>query len=367
MRALQRGASNVWFGSHRSAISIPPWSDSAFQLLDRHWDVLRALPATALKIAIESINLTAGTLFTADDLVEAVRERKRRQEGESGPTSENELRRDEYRALIAGQRDKPGSEFAAHEAAKPEALINVLARVMLVTRLREVRALAGFSRILPPGSGTADLAPIFGSDPYWRPAIEVKGEGIFIVLNETALTTWEAREEVAARASLIDRRYKKRAEHWGKEVDREITPRLVLIHTLAHALIDQLALDAGYPAASLRERLYVCDDMHAFLVYTATTDSAGSLGGLIAQGQPLRLEHALRSAVTRAAWCSADPVCIEDEGQGADGLNLAACHACALLPETSCEEMNTLLDRGMLVGTPDDVSIGFFAELLRND
>jgi hypothetical protein len=364
VRALQRGASNIWFGSHRSAISIPPWSDSAFQLLDKHWDLLRALPLTALKIAIESANLTAGTSFTSDDLVEAVRERKRRQEGEAGPTSEDALRRDEYRALVAGQADKPNSQFAARQSDTPPGLEPWLAKVMLVTRLREVRALQGFSRILPPGSGTADLAPLFTNEPFWRPAIEVKGEGIFIILDEAALGAWEMRPEVRARSDRLDRRYRSRAERWGKEVDREITPRLVLLHTLAHALIDQLALDAGYPAASLRERLYVADDMQGFLVYTATTDSAGSLGGLIAQGEPGRLEHALRSAITRSTWCSADPVCIEDEGQGADALNLAACHACALLPETSCEEMNTLLDRGLLVGTPQDGTLGFFAGLV---
>src|SRR6266496_4949460 len=85
---------------------------------------------------------------------------------------------------------------------------------------------------------------------------------------------------------------------------------------------------------------------------SATTDSAGSLGGLIAQGEPERLEYALRAAVARAAWCSADPICSESEGQGVDALNLAACHSCMLLPETSCEEMNLLLDRATLVGLP---------------
>ena len=89
-----------------------------------------------------------------------------------------------------------------------------------------------------------------------------------------------------------------------------------------------------------------------------------SLGGLIAQGVTDRLDQALTAAIDRAAWCSADPVCMEAEGQGVDALNLAACHACALLPETSCEEMNILLDRGLLIGVPDDRDTGFFASLL---
>lgn len=363
VRTLQRGASNVWFGSHRSVISIPPWSDTAFQLLDRHWDIFRALSPAVLGPTIESIGLTGGTGFTTDDLVEAVHERKRRQEGAEGPTSEEAIRHDEYRALTAGQEDKPGSQFAAHEVEPPESLRATIAKVMLVTRLREVRALQGFSRVLPPAGGDT-LAPLFTSDPRWRPAIEVRGEGLFLTLDPGWLADWEAKPEVVARIRKLNARYAARAERWGQAPDRQITPRLMLIHTLAHAVIDQLALDAGYPAAALRERLYVGPEMSGFLVYTATTDSAGSLGGLVAQGEPLRLEQAIASAVARASWCSADPICVETEAQGADGLNLAACHACSLLPETSCEEMNILLDRALLVGTPEDSSIGFFAGML---
>lgn len=363
VRALQRGASNVWFGSHRSVISIPPWSDAAFQLLDKHWDIFRALPAGALAPALDAVGLVGGTGFTTADLVEAVHERKRRQEGATGPTSEEEIRRDEYRALNAGQPDKPRSQFATHEVERPASLTRVITTVMLVTRLREVRALQGFNRILP-GGGADALAPLFANDPRWRPAIEVRGEGLFLVLDEQRLVAWEQQTSVIERVRALDRRYAGRARRWGQEPDREITPRLVVTHTLAHALIDQLALDAGYPAASLRERLYVAPDMHGLLIYTATTDSAGSLGGLVAQGEPARLEHAFISAIARAAWCSADPVCVETEAQGADGLSLAACHACALLPETSCEEMNVLLDRALLIGTPEDQALGLFADLL---
>jgi hypothetical protein len=365
IRALQRGASNVWFGSHRSVISIPPWSDSAFQLLDRYWDILRALPGSALPTAIEATNIAAGTNFTTDDLVEAVRERKRRQEEGGGPSDDSSIRRDEYRALGIGKREEPRSQFAAHAATPTPTLASFFSRVMLVTRLREVRALHGFSRIVP-AAGSTELAPLFHSDPGWRPAIEVRGEGLFLGLDADRLSAWESRTEVARRVEPLDGRYETRARRWGIEPDRRITPRLVLIHTLAHALIDQFALDAGYPAAALRERLYVDEEMHGLLIYTATTDSAGSLGGLIAQGEPDRFEYALRSAIARSAWCSADPVCIEAEAQGVDALNMAACHACALLPETSCEELNVLLDRAVLVGTPDDPGLGFFSSLVED-
>ena len=142
--------------------------------------------------------------------------------------------------------------------------------------------------------------------------------------------------------------------------------RFILMHTLAHSIIGQWALDCGYPAASLRERLYVGKEMAGILIYTATSDSAGSLGGLIAQATAERLESSLCEALLRASWCSGDPLCIEAGLQGTDSLNLAACHACVLLPEVSCEELNVFLDRGLLVGTPDQPDLGFFKELLEH-
>jgi hypothetical protein len=138
---------------------------------------------------------------------------------------------------------------------------------------------------------------------------------------------------------------------------------MVLLHTLAHVLINEWSLEAGYPSASLRERLYAADDMAGVLVYTATSDSAGSLGGLVAQGEPEPLDRAVRSAIRRAEWCSSDPLCMEAEAAGSTGTNLAACHACVMLPETSCEHNNILLDRALLVGTPEEPSLGFFAPL----
>ena len=158
--------------------------------------------------------------------------------------------------------------------------------------------------------------------------------------------------------------YRRRFARLKLPPDRVISPRLVLIHSLAHALINEWALDSGYPAAALRERLYVSDDMASVLIYTASSDSAGSLGGVIAQAQPQRLETSLRQALLRAAWCSSDPVCIESEAVGVDALNLAACHACSLLPEVSCEERNILLDRGLLVGLPVAPHLGYFGALL---
>ena len=143
-----------------------------------------------------------------------------------------------------------------------------------------------------------------------------------------------------------------------------------MIHTLAHALMGQLTLDCGYSSTALRERLYVRSGdraMAGLLIFTATTDDDGTLGGLQRQGDPERIGRTVEAAVRSQAWCSSDPLCIEDMMAPGDGLTLAACHACVLAPETSCEEFNRFLDRALLVGTPSQPGLGFFTDLLSGE
>ena len=362
VRALQRGASNVWFSHTRSALSIPPWSQGAHRILERYWGVLKAVPDHALVSTIEGLRLARLGSYTAEDLAAAVRERMRRN---SGDAATEPLRTQEYSALCRGKPEEShDAEFVAIEAEVGEELRPFVAQVMLVKRLREVRALEGFSRVLPVGGHDDDrLAGLFETDPGWLPAIEVKGEGVFLRFDGAALNTWSDLPAVKKRVGILDKRQRGRAERHGWAV-QDLSAAKVLIHTLSHLLIDQFALEAGYPTAALRERLYVQGDQAGLLIYTATTDSAGSLGGVVAQAAPARLAAAVAEALSRAGWCSADPVCMESDGQGVDSLNLAACHACALLPETSCEEFNMLLDRALLVGEPGYPELGFFAALV---
>lgn len=362
VRALQRGASNVWFSHTRSALSIPPWSGGARRLIDREWHVLKEIPDSALADTIRGLGIAERHEYTPEDLAEVVLEEKRRITDESG---QEPLRRQEYEALCRGKHDPdPSSHFVAVEGEIGGPLRRLLAQVMLVKRLREIRALDGFSRVLPiEGPKDDRLAPLFDDDPGWLPAIEVKGEGVFIRLDPELLAGWAGRAAVRERVARLDAAQRKVAERGGWPAV-ELSAKKVALHTLAHVLIDQFSLEAGYPTASLRERLYVEDEQAGILVYTATTDSAGSLGGLIAQARTDRLENAFVDALERASWCSADPVCMESDGQGVDGLNLAACHACALLPETSCEMFNTLLDRALLVGTPESPELGLLSDLV---
>ncbi|MGW2696119.1 DrmB family protein [Streptomyces sp. NPDC001296] len=226
-----------------------------------------------------------------------------------------------------------------------------IGRILLADRLREVRALSGFTRVSPdttvvPADTTRRLK--------WLPAVEVFGEGIFLTLDKDALSTWEAdgqvRRRVAGMRADLDRAFQK--DRLEALTGAELSPRFVLLHTLAHLLIRQLSFESGYTTASLRERIYARpeQDQYGILVYTAAGDAEGTLGGLVRQGEPPRLSETLLRMTEAAAWCSADPLCAEHSGQGFGNLNRAACHACALLPETSCEAGNTLLDRALVVG-----------------
>ncbi len=154
-----------------------------------------------------------------------------------------------------------------------------------------------------------------------------------------------------------------RAAESGAPAIEAPSARFVAIHSFAHALLQELSLDAGYPIGSLRERIYAEPDQAGLLIYTASSDAAGSLGGLAALADETRFADSLIAAMSRAGWCSNDPVCCESGPSGSDGLNLAACHACLLLPETSCEHRNIYLDRVSIVGDSVRSDDGLFSVL----
>jgi len=239
-------------------------------------------------------------------------------------------------------------------------------RISLVHKLRETRAFVGFSRIFPQDNLTDKQRSLLISKEKkdWLPAVIVRGEGIFFQLNESKLSSWEKKfsHELSERLATLQKVYDDIRVRRNQD-PRAITSRFVMLHTLSHLLINQLVYECGYGSASLRERLYCTDGNHpmaGILIYTAAGDSEGTMGGLVRMGMPGRLEAVVKRAIENAKWCSTDPVCVESTGQGPDNCNLAACHSCALLPETSCEEQNRLLDRGVVVGTLTDPELGYF-------
>jgi hypothetical protein len=276
-------------------------------------------------------------------------------------------------------------------------LAGVVQQVVLLEKLNELRVFRGFTRVMP--LLTQDL--IFGidenasipestkkvlvreynriqdprrdpSDCNFLPATEVRGEGIFIRFRSDVLLSWEKKEQVEKRYRKIRKHqweaFKKRAALNGQTLVQDDSTfksksaRYILLHTLAHQLIRELSMESGYNAASLREIIYcgeTGDEMDGILIYTAASDAEGTMGGLVALGKPDSLERIMEQALRNSEWCSSDPLCLDSQGQGFQALNLAACHACCLLPETSCEAMNGFLDRGMIHGTLNDPAFGF--------
>jgi hypothetical protein len=367
---MQRGSSAAWFGVVRSSLAIPPWSTRLQQLIDPHFAMWQGEDDAVIARQAERAQLISDRI-TAQHIVDAVR---RREQLEARGASDEvdldmDLKAEEYEQLCAPHSDDvdESDDFECRpidgDPPFPE-----IAQVMLVTRLREVRALQSFTRVEPPSAAdpATRKAALAAGELDWLPAMEVMGEGVFLRLSDERLRAWEAQPEVRARADKITRNHEKllarRAEASGQPAPRSrVTARSIMIHTLAHALINEWSLDSGYSASAMRERLYTDGSMTGLLIYTATSDSAGSLGGIVRQGEPERLRRTLTSAVRRAAWCSADPLCMESGATGSDSLNLAACHICSLLPETSCELTNTLLDRGFLIGWPEQPRMGFFS------
>lgn len=357
LRTLQRGSSNVWFASMRSAISIPPWSTAVAAFVDKHWAVLQNVPTEVLEAVVSPLVGSHPGVTVSGVL--AVIGRKR---GviEKAPPTDAELRADEYKALTAGTGTGTAlDQFVCESRPVSEEILDVVAQVSSVLRLREVRALEGFSRVTPTvPDEERRVAPLSETVTDWLPAVEVHGEGIFVRIRDDVVRDWEATEAARARVKKINEAQRLRDLTLERPESAPVTARFVALHSLAHVLLNEVSLHAGYPAASLRERLYAGEGQAGILIYTASSDSAGSLGGLATLASTERFAEVFGTAIRRAAWCSSDPVCAESTGSGTENLNLAACHACLLLPETSCEHRNVFLDRVSVVGTPTDVAGG---------
>ena len=369
-RVILRGASNAYFPVVASALSIPPYSDPIRMAI---------APFSERLLMVDTIDgiIRAGdrgllgdllTRYTPDQILAATKDEM---------TEVQDLRPDEYRAFLnPPEPAQPPHEFEVRHVGVPSVrAADRLVTVAAATRLREVRALRGFTRI---ESGVdigeladvaqldVDIAPIGPKDISWRPAVELRGEGVFVSIEEQVIQDWESTLEIAARTRALSVKFREYQADRSVEATRwQPFPgmRFVLLHTLAHVLIRRLCLDAGYSSSALRERIYSAsgsDPMAGLLIYTASSDSEGSLGGLVDQATPDSLGSVLFEALRETELCAQDPLCGAGEISGAAGLNGAACHACLLLPETSCEASNRLLDRAVLVETVGRFGRSFF-------
>ncbi len=228
-------------------------------------------------------------------------------------------------------------------------IIQLIDRLIAVYRLKALWVYKGFTR----NNGEKIIPPDLEDKQDWLPALELYGEGVFVTLSESAIAAWEKLPGVMNRFSATQCRLK---YSQNSKLPGTVTPRFVLLHTLAHLMIRQLEFSCGYPAASLKERLYFQSPseelipMAGILIYVVVPDKVGSLGGLVEIAEPGRFLDLMIKVFNQAVWCSFDPVCSEHDGHGPDLLNRAACHACALIPETACEYDNALLDRVLISG-----------------
>lgn len=397
-KVLQRGSSSVYFPVTASSLVIPPFSDIINTRIDNSslYEEFRNEINGFLKARNKN-------RLTANDFEELVQEAiqeysekiadnigcKRDQVREilsrrmsSGEEINYDTGSIEYRAAefdaLSGRASVTGTDYDDFKRVGTDIKkydIPFVKSISLIEKIREVQVMLGFSRISPfSASMIADeglnskFVSVREVKDNWYPGYNVYGEGIFIEFDEDAINRWRSGNgTLEKRVKMLQENYDK--SFIGRQHKREISGKFLLLHTVSHLLIKQLSFECGYNISSLKERIYCGEaaegkEMAGILIYTASGDSEGTLGGLVRQGRYDTFPRIYRKAIESAVICSNDPVCSLSNGQGRDSLNLAACYSCCLLPETCCEEFNVFLDRGVAVGTYDNKKLGFFHEQL---
>jgi hypothetical protein len=360
-KLLLRGASNLYFPVVESSIVVPFQSHPLVDLIRKEIDFDNE------ELILNKSNFTFYVKMNSElkhyDPEELWSIAQRIHNGED---DDQDLLQPEWDAITSGQRylDEPDFEVEVQTAPSP-----LISRLIRVKRLKEVMVIKGFTRIHPQPdatqrySGETDhedetndsaIAPLSDVKLDWLPGVETFGEGIFLSLNENKLSDWESKHHSYGEKleAVHSNQYRER------NIPEEAIPvfpglRYVLLHTLSHALIRELCLHSGYSASALKERIYSDDKkgMAGILIYTATVDSEGSLGGLVELGKTEHFKSILARALTSAGYCSGDPLCAEHDPEELNDINGAACHSCLLISETSCEKSNRYLDRSVLVST----------------
>ncbi len=372
-----RTSSSTYFGIAASALSIPNAADRLEKLVRKHLPMLTEVEHADLAGLIRMVPPVRADLGAYPvEQVWAVLDAVRR--GETAPSPP--VREAEYAFVQGVPVERPGdapsederaAAFFARRLDPRHALPDGIERVVLVRQLREVHAQVGFSRLAPidselDGDVEIDKAQL-GHLTDWLPAVENRGEGLWIQLDEQRLAQWEQHAVVQRRADAL-------RAGWNREFGGRTGPtffgaRYYLLHSLSHLLIQAIALECGYGASSLRERIYCTrpgssQPMAAILLVTTTPGSEGTLGGLVAQGR--RVDVHLERALALARLCSNDPVCAghaPNDDHGERHLEGAACHGCLYLAEVSCERMNRMLDRALVVPVIDQPpELAFFGD-----
>ena len=393
LRLLTRSATNTYFPQIARVISLPQAVDALARNLEVVWtDISECKTVEDIKQAKKFNSLVRANLQGYSD--EEILARILSIGSGAARTGEAEdPKMAEYQLLASRQAligvNSPDAHL--HAETLPRAVwdpdrdpeLAGIGAIVAVHRLREVGCLYGFTRFEPAPLASDDLEDVglavrgapLGQSPDWLPAVEQFGEGIFVQLSSDALSKWLGRPAVLQRAQQLQRGVKKWAEAKRTEgssvsqtqMTERARPEYIMAHSLSHALMSKVALDCGYPASALKERIYVLprspgDAIRCgLLVYTASAGNQGTLGGLVEVTH--RFGRILNSALERARLCSGDPVCADHDPVRAEAdrmLHGAACHGCLLISETSCEARNVSLDRSLLVDTIGTVGAAFF-------
>jgi hypothetical protein len=368
MRLLIRTASNAYFPQKLSVLSLPEAGDRIRTAVRRLWEILRDVDSveklTQLRQLLSAVRdgLAGIDDPTAMEYIEAEREGR--------TPARRPIKVDEFEALTQASEsigeDRPDGDFYARRLRLPQPLpvnLEPIDRVVLVHRLREVTAQVGFTRfeaVVPNMEGELDLQVRRASlamEPTWMPAVETRGEGVFIAFKRDVINEWRVRPAVRERGDAFRRAHDPSS---GLAVAPEIT--YIMLHSLAHLLITAVALDCGYNTSSIRERIYVGPQGAGILLYTGTSDADGTLGGLVQAGQ--KLDRYLRMALELGRLCANDPVCAQraPDSPHDDEALAAACHGCLLVSETCCERRNEYLDRSLVVATVQGLGCEFFVD-----
>lgn len=378
-RLLIRSASNAYFPQLMSVISLPERDHVVKQTVDRVWTHLEAVEElTDLKYERRKAVVKEALEGLSDE--EVFDEIKSRGFGAAKP--EKSVKVAELETLIAAKdeigEDRPDGVFYARSLPSEHwdrPWMAPIERIVLVHRLREVVAQVGFTRFesaAPDTEGELDLGVKRASlarELSWVPAFENKGEGIFIQFRHTAIQGWLAQAAVQSRLIELAHGFELwKNEHPGTNRALPNLPYLMM-HSFSHLLLTAVALRCGYPASSIRERIYAIPEIgYGVLLYTGSSDSEGTLGGLVQLGR--QIHEVVRAALDAGMLCSNDPVCAQHEPSNRHEhrfLHGAACHGCLLISETSCEQQNDYLDRSLVVATVQNLGAEMFSGLYPHD
>jgi len=370
-RLLIRSASNAYFPQLLSVISIPDTAEEVDRAVSALWDRYFAAVETAEQLAfVLKMPEVAQHLedFTREKVIDAIQRVR-----DGGSVEDRLVKEVEFEALSEASEeigtDEPEGDFFARslpEEAWKAPWMEALERVVLVHRLREVVAQVGFTRFeaaAPDIQGELDMevqrAPL-ALDVSWLPAVENRGEGVFLQFRGDAVEAWLSKPAVCRRDTVLQQGF----NYWlaDHEGSRRQYPGLAyyMLHSLSHLLLTAISLECGYPASSLRERVYASPGQYGLLLYTGSPDAEGTLGGLVEEGR--RIKYHMRRALDMGALCSNDPVCAfhAPTEHGHQPLLGSACHGCLLISETCCEQHNDFLDRALVIPTVEATGAEFF-------